>query len=123
MSVVYSLYDALVSINVPTEKAKAVLDAMERDMFGQLVTRTEFSAEMKLVRQEFASRFDLASKDIQALKDSFGAQLQGVKDGIGPQIKAELAAFENRMTIRLGLMMTGIIGAATALIGSMQYFR
>ena len=31
MSVVYSLYDALVSIHVPTEKARAVIDAMERE--------------------------------------------------------------------------------------------
>ena len=28
----YSLYDALVSISVPSEKARAVVDAMERDM-------------------------------------------------------------------------------------------
>jgi len=28
----YSLYDALVSINVPSDKARAVADAMERDM-------------------------------------------------------------------------------------------
>ena len=28
----YSLYDALVSINVPSDKARAVVDAMERDM-------------------------------------------------------------------------------------------
>ena len=34
---------------------RGLLDAMEQDMFGQLVTRTEFNAEMKLVRQEMAS--------------------------------------------------------------------
>jgi hypothetical protein len=110
MSVVYSLYDALVSINVPTEKAKAVLDAMERDMFAQLVTRAEFNAEMKLVRHELTSRFELLSKDVQATKDS-----------MGPQVEAKLAAFENRMTVRMGKMMVSIVGVATALIGAMQY--
>mgnify|MGYP006316935533 FL=1 len=32
MDYLYSLYDALVSINVPSDKARAVVDAMERDM-------------------------------------------------------------------------------------------
>jgi hypothetical protein len=32
MSYLYSLYDALVSISVPADKARAVVDAMERDM-------------------------------------------------------------------------------------------
>ena len=41
MSVVYSLYDALVSINVPDEKAKAVIDAMEREMMDKLATKAD----------------------------------------------------------------------------------
>jgi hypothetical protein len=109
MSVVYSLYDALVSINVPTEKAKAVLDAMERDMFAQLVTRAEFNAEMKLVRHELASRFDLLTKDVQATKDS-----------MGPQIEAKLAAFENRMTVRMGKMMATSLVLTVTILGALQ---
>lgn len=41
MSVVYALYDALVSINVPTEKAKAVIDAMEREMMDKVATKSD----------------------------------------------------------------------------------
>ena len=37
----YSLYDALVSINVPSDKARAVVDAMERDMGTTLATRQD----------------------------------------------------------------------------------
>ncbi len=68
MSVVYSLYDALVSIKVPDDKAKAVIDAMEREMMDKLVTKADLAtlragvsgefvgvtAEFKLVRQEMA---------------------------------------------------------------------
>ena len=34
-------YDALVSINVPNDKARAVVDAMERDMDTTLATKTD----------------------------------------------------------------------------------
>ena len=37
----YSLYDALVSISVPSDKARAVVDAMERDMSTALATKQD----------------------------------------------------------------------------------
>ena len=37
----YSLYDALVSINVPNHKARAVVDAMERDMATTIATKAD----------------------------------------------------------------------------------
>lgn len=41
MEHLYSLYDALVSIQVPPDKARAVVDAMERDMISKLATKTD----------------------------------------------------------------------------------
>jgi hypothetical protein len=35
----YSLYGALVSVNVPNDKARAVVDAMERDMGTTMTVR------------------------------------------------------------------------------------
>ena len=37
----YSLYDALISINVPNHKALAVVDAMERDMGTTIATKAD----------------------------------------------------------------------------------
>jgi hypothetical protein len=37
----YSLYDALISINVPPDRARAVIDTMERDMLSKLATKTD----------------------------------------------------------------------------------
>jgi hypothetical protein len=55
----YSLYDALVSIDVPNDKARAVVDAMERDMATTIATksdlqllRSELHQECALIRQE-----------------------------------------------------------------------
>ena len=51
MDYLYSLYDALVSINVPNDKARAVVDAMERDMATTIATKSD----LQLLRQELTS--------------------------------------------------------------------
>jgi hypothetical protein len=54
-----SLYDALVSINVPNDRARAVVDAMERDMGTTIATKMD----LQLLRQEMsalATRADVA---------------------------------------------------------------
>ena len=43
MNYLYSLYDALVSISVPADKARAVVDAMEREMGTTLATKRDLS--------------------------------------------------------------------------------
>ncbi|MFT3906205.1 MAG: hypothetical protein QM718_07880 [Steroidobacteraceae bacterium] len=59
MDVQYALYDALASINVPPDKARAVVPSMESDMIDTLATkadlaatRTELHATRDLLRQE-----------------------------------------------------------------------
>jgi hypothetical protein len=66
----YSLYAALVSINVPNDKARAVVDAMERDMATTIATksdlqllRSELHQECALIRQECA----LIRKDMEIM--------------------------------------------------------
>lgn len=63
MSCLYSLYDALVSITVPSDKARAVVDAMERGMFTHLATKSDIEnlraitkAEMDLLRSSMTIR-------------------------------------------------------------------
>ena len=41
MSFEITLYDALLSIDVPAEKARAVIDALEHDMGSTLATRQD----------------------------------------------------------------------------------
>lgn len=59
----YSLYDALVSINVPTDKARAVVDAMERDMSATIATK----ADLQLLKQELKGEMVLIRKDMEIL--------------------------------------------------------
>ena len=59
----YSLYDALVSINVPNDKARAVVDAMERDMSTTIATK----ADVQLLRSELHQECALIRKDMEIM--------------------------------------------------------
>jgi hypothetical protein len=63
-------YDALVSINVPNDKARAVVDAMERDMGTTLATK----ADLQTLRQEM----ELIRKDMQILGTSITVRLGSI---------------------------------------------
>lgn len=39
-----ALYQALISINVPEQKANAVIEALESDMFSRLATKADIAA-------------------------------------------------------------------------------
>ena len=54
MSFELTLYDALLSIDVPPDKARAVIDALERDMGSTLATKQD----LQLLRQQLEHRID-----------------------------------------------------------------
>lgn len=67
MGIVYAMYDALVSINVPTDKAKAVIDAMEREMMDKVATKQDLE-QVRL----------LLSKDIERTNERIANQTQAI---------------------------------------------
>ena len=75
MEYLYSLYDALVSINVPSDKARAVVDAMERDMGTTLATKQD----LLLIRQEVENRYELLSREIGSLRTEMGKDLGSLR--------------------------------------------
>jgi len=70
----YSLYDALVSINVPNDKARAVVDAMERDMGTTLATKSD----LQLLRQDLRQEMALMRKDMEILGTSITVRLGSI---------------------------------------------
>lgn len=64
MESLYSLYDALVSINVPSDKARAVVDAMDRDMGTSLATKQD----LELLRRDVENRFALVDQRFDTLE-------------------------------------------------------
>lgn len=104
MDYLYSLYDALVGINVRNDRARAVVDAMERDMSTTLATK----ADLQLLRQDMATRADVADlrqeqallrKDLEALANGFAKDLELLSTSI---------------TVRLGSMLVVGFGVMIA---------
>ncbi len=72
----YSLYDALVSISVPSDKARAVVDAMERDMGATLATKQDLELLRLATKQDIESlRQELSIEFLrQETRQEFAAQ-------------------------------------------------
>jgi hypothetical protein len=74
MSVVYSLYDALVSINVPDDKAKAVIDAMEREFMDKVATKADLEHLRAATKADIEHLRELLSRDIAAVNERIANQ-------------------------------------------------
>ena len=110
MDYLYSLYDALVSINVPNDKARAVVDAMERDMGTTIATKTD----LQILRQELVS--SLASRDELA---AVRADIAGLRQD-NALIRKDMEILSTSMTVRLGSMLViglSVLFAALKLTG------
>ena len=114
----YSLYDALVSINVPNDKARAVVDAMERDMGTTIATKSD----LHFLRQELTAAMSLLAtkEELQAVRADIALLRQDI-----PLIRKDMEILSTRiemvstmMTVRLGSMLMvglGLLFAALKL--------
>lgn len=135
MSYLYSLYDALVSINVPSDKARAVVDAMEHDMLTQLASKSDLDSfrlatksDFELLRQAHKADVEaarLANKaEVESLRQAVRADIDaiGVRvDALRRELRLEQELLRSSMTIRLGsLQVVGlsVLFAALKLTGS-----
>lgn len=112
MSYLYSLYDALVSINVPSDKARAVVDAMERDMLTQLASKSDLE-NLRVASKADLDNLRVASKaDIENLRLSMKADFENHRlwtkseiDNLRVVMESKLELLRSSMTIRLGSML------------------
>jgi hypothetical protein len=103
-----ALYDALVSINVPSDKARAVVDAMERDMGTTLATKQDLEMlklatrqDLELLRQELRQEFQLLQKDM---------------DGRFALVDQKFDSLELRLVVKLGSLMAVGFGLTIAVL-------
>lgn len=92
-----SLYDALVSINVPNDKARAVVDAMERDMATHLATKPD------LHHQRLALKSDMDQQRVE-LKSDIAA------------LRKDMDSLRARLTIQFGSMLVVMSGLVLAVL-------
>ena len=127
MNALYSLYDALVSINVPSDKARAVVDAMERDMTALLATKDDLKqlelatrADLKQLELATRSELKLLDKRMDSLDqrvDSTRVQLEQKMDSVRTELRHEITLLRSSMTVRLGSML---IGGITLLFAALK---
>ena len=111
----YSLYDALVSIHVPNDKARAVVDAMERDMGATIATKSD----LNLLRQELTAQISALGTRVSGLasREEFLA-LRAEMRANDALIRKDLEFLSTTMTVRLGSMLMlglGLLFAALKL--------
>jgi hypothetical protein len=121
MSYLYSLYDALVSIAVPPDKARAVVDAMEHDMGTTLATKPDLEnlrlaskQDLEMLRRDMESGFAILRRDMENRFALLDQKIVSVKS----QLELKIDAQEFRMTVKLGSMMVvgfGLVLAAMRL--------
>ncbi len=97
MSYLYSLYDALVSINVPSDKVRAVVDAMERDMLTELASKSD------LDNLRVAIKADIDNLRLSMQSDS--RTLSNSVDAFQWDFRLQCDLLLASMTIRFGLML------------------
>ncbi len=108
----YSLYDALVSIHVPNDRARAVVDAMERDMATHLATKPDLEslraatqADFALLRQEMRTEFAAVRQEMRAEFAAVRQEMQSEFAAVRQELRSELELLRSSMTIRLGSML------------------
>ena len=133
MDFLYSLYDALVSINVPSDKARAVVDAMERDMGTTLATKQDLEI-LRLATKQDLEILRLATKqDLEILRlatkqdllllatkedlQSLGQDVQLLKkdmEGRFVLVGQRFDTMELRLTLKLGSILAVGLGLTIA---------
>ncbi len=102
MNYLYSLYDALVSISVPSDKARAVVDAMERDMGTTLATKQDLLP--------LATREDLLAtrQYLMLLKQEMTGAITELRQQMDSRFSLQnqkIDTLELRLTVKLGTML------------------
>ena len=123
MKALYSLYDALISIHVPTDKARAVVDAMEHDMSTILATKADLASTQLLLKQEITGVCDSLRQEINNVRDSLQQEISNVRDSLmheienrfgllskdivtlGERTDQKFELLRSSMTVRLGSML------------------
>ena len=119
MDFLYSLYDALVSINVPSDKARAVVDAMERDMSTTLATKQDLEILTLATNQDVALLRGDMKQDSAMLRQEISGDQRELKQEIENRftlLMHEISTQTLRMTIRLGSMLFLGLGLTIAVL-------
>lgn len=115
-----TLYDALVSINVPGDQARAVVEALEHEMYTALATKADLAHQAQL----FSERLERLRLEIRAdrLEDmaTLRAEIQAGDGSLGEAIRAGDGSLRDEMRAMRDELRGEIKAVDTALRAEMQ---
>jgi hypothetical protein len=106
MSFEFTLYDALLSIEVPAEKARAVIDALEHDMGSTLATKQDIAALAAATKQDIAALAAATKQDIAALAAATKQDIAALRK----DLEHKMDLLQSTIIIRLGSFMVVAMG-------------
>ena len=101
------------SINVPADKARAVVDAMERDMAVILATKSDIELlrrDVEGVRLAAKSDIELLRRDLEGVRTAAKTDAEMLRTAA----RTDAEMLRASMTIRLGSMLVVAIGVLFA---------
>jgi cytochrome c1 len=102
---------------VPSDKARAVVDAMERDMGTTLATKQDLE-RVSLATKQDLERVSLAAKqDLALLRQELRQEIQLLRqemDGRFALVDQKFDTLELRLTVKLGSMIVAACGLTIA---------
>jgi uncharacterized protein involved in exopolysaccharide biosynthesis len=116
MDAAYSLYDALVEINVPSEKARAVAQALERDVTATFATKNDLESTRIALRADI----ETLGKDLRAEMASLSKELRAEMASLSKELRAELASVRSDM-VKLRLELIIWMGGVQVLVAGVLF--
>lgn len=98
MHALYSLYDALRDIDVPPDKAKAVVSALEQEMSSILATKSDLQNIQLLLRQEVCAARDALKQELASLDK----KIDSTRELLEQKLTHGLDELRSSMIIKLG---------------------
>ena len=112
-----TLYDALVSINVPGDQARAVVEALEHEMYTALATKADLAHQAQL----FNERLERLRLEIRAdrLEDmvSLRAEMRAMRD----ELRSEAQAADGSLVGEMRAMRDELRADIQAVDGSLRH--
>jgi len=110
------LHDALLSAGIQPDKASAVIQALETEMFESLVSKQEFRSEMSLCKQDFKTEISLCKQEfrseisrLEQKMDNGFADVRKDMTRLREEIVHSTEKQTMRLTVQLGVIMVGAL--------------
>jgi len=110
-----AIYEALIQANVPQPAARRVAESLEKDMSSNLATKQD----LQQLEQQITGRFnamEVRFSVVDARFDAVDARFTTVDvrfKELEERISLKMENLESRIVIKLGALMTFLIGAAS----------